>query len=421
MDRLNRPGGRGRRASLCGALLVLAAAGGCRERAQAVQSEAELKDMVHRMMPLVAQAAGLPFKHEPTVLRRSRAQVRDYVIHKFDEDLPPNELAGLQASLRLFGLIPDSLQLRSTMIDLLTEQIAGYYDPDSNALYIPADIEPFQLRVVVSHELVHALQDQYVKLDSIITQRRRNDRRSAAQAILEGQATVAQIPVLMPEQKPDTFPVGWFWKQRAVMAQQQARMQEFSKAPVWLREGLVFPYLAGADFIIWYRRKYFDESVIDPAHMPHSTEQILHPDRYAAKDEPTELVFTGNRVDTVQYEDNLGEFETRLLFQQHLNNETEAAQLAEGWDGDRYEVLGPKADVLVWYSVWDDAAAATRFTKGLERAWAKRRSADRRSEVKQLTIDGRPVVRLVDAPASWKGWSGGGGGLPTVRLSGPGE
>jgi len=408
--------GRLRLASRCGVVVVLVAGSACRERAQQVQSEAELKDMVHRMMPLVAQAAGLPFKREPLVLRRSREQVRDYVIHKFDEDLPPGDLAGLQSSLRLFGLIPDSLQLRSTMIDLLTEQIAGYYDPDSNALYIPADIEPFQLRVVVSHELVHALQDQYVKLDSIITQRRRNDRRSAAQAVLEGQATVAQIPVLMPEQKPDTFPLGWFWKQRAVMAQQQARMQQFSKAPLWLREGLVFPYLGGADFVIWYRRKYFDESILDPLHMPTSTEQILHPDRYAAKDEPTDLSFTGPKVDTVQYEDNLGEFETRLLFQQWLNDEAEAARLAQGWDGDRYQVLGDKADALVWYSVWDDGVAAARFAHGLERAWAKRRASEpagRRSEIQQLAIQGRPGVRLVDAPAIWKGWTT----LPAVRLS----
>jgi hypothetical protein len=403
---------------LCAAGVAVIAAGACRERAQAVQSEAELKDMVHRMMPLVAQAVGLPFKREPVVLRRSRDQVRDYVIHKFDEDLPPADLAGLQSSLRLFGLIPDSLQLRSTMIDLLTEQIAGYYDPDSNALYIPADIEPFQLRVVVSHELVHALQDQYVKLDSIITQRRRNDRRSAAQAVLEGQATVAQIPVLMPEQKPDTFPLGWFWKQRSVMAEQQARMKEFARAPLWLREGLVFPYLGGADFIVWYRRKYFGRSVIDPQNIPTSTEQILHPDRYATKDEPTDLVFTGPEADTIQYEDNLGEFETRLLLQQHLGNEAEeeAAQLAQGWDGDRYQALGPKADALVWYSVWDDGVAAARFAHGLERAWAKRRGGaqtGRRADVKQLVIDGRPFVRLVDAPTNWKGWSA----LPTVRLS----
>jgi len=389
----------------------------CRERAQAVQGEAELKDMVHRMMPAVAQTTGLRFKSEPVVLRRSREQVRDYLIHKFDEDLPPAELNGLQSALRLFGLIPDSLELRPTMIDVLTEQVAGYYDPDSNALYIPADIEPFQLRIVVSHELVHALQDQYVRLDSIINQRHANDRRSAAQAILEGQATVAQIPVLMPEQKPDTFPLGWFWKQRSAMASQQNQMKQYAHAPLWIREGLIFPYLGGADFIVWFRHKYFGVSVLDS--MPQSTEQILHPEKFSQHDEPTELRFM-NGVDTVQWEDNLGEYETRLLFQQLLGDESEAATLASGWDGDRYEVLGPKSDALVWYSVWDDQAAANRCTAGLQRAWAKRRAGvqtGRRADVKQMTIDGRPVVRLVDAPANWKGWSA----IPAVKLSGGSE
>ena len=395
-----------------GSVLVVSLA--CRERAQAVQGEAELKDMVHRMMPVVAEAAGLPFKHEPVVLRRSRAQVRDYVIHKFDEDLPAADLVGVQSALRLFGLIPDSLELRPTMIDLLTEQIAGYYDPDSNALYIPADIEPFQLRVVVSHELVHALQDQYVPLDSIMTQRHANDRRSAAQAILEGQATVAQIPVLMPEQKPDTLPLGWFWKQRTVMAAQQAQMKEFTRAPLWLREGLIFPYLGGADFNVWFRRTYVGTSVLDS--MPRSTEQILHPERYKNHDEPTEIEFEGSRAADVKWEDGLGEFETRLLFQQHLGNEAEAITLASGWDGDAYQVLGANADALVWYTVWDDAAAASRFAGGLQRAWAKRRSA-RRWEVKQLTVSGRAVVRLVDAPARWTGWNA----IPTIKLSGGGE
>ena len=128
------------------------------------------------------------------------------------------------------------------------------------------------------------------------------------------------------------------------------------------------------------------------------------------------MIFASGEPDTVQWEDNLGEFETRLLFQQLLGNETEAATLATGWDGDRYQVLGPKSDVLVWYSVWDDAAAAARFTGGLQRAWAKRPPGGRtlrRSEITQLTLDGRPVVRLVDAPLDWKGWRS----LPVVRLS----
>jgi len=404
---------------LMAAMLGVAAVSlGCRERAQAVQSEAELRDLVRGMMPAVARAAQLSFKHEPLVLRRSRAQVREYVIHKFDQDLPPGELTGLEAALHLFGLIPDTLRLRPTMIDLLTEQIAGYYDPDSNALYIPADVEPSQLRVVASHELAHALQDQYISLDSIITQQGHNDRRSAAQAVLEGQATLVQISVLMPEQRVDTFPVGWFWRQRVVTARLQTQMGQFARAPLWLREGLIFPYLGGADFIAWFRRNRPGRSVL--AAIPASTEQILHPDRYAANDEPTELAF-GPAPDTVRYEDGLGEFETRLLLQQQLGDETEAALLAAGWDGDRYQVLGRAgADALVWYSVWDDAHAADRFAGGLERAWAKRRSADakglpdghRRSEIRRLTIDGRPGVRLVDAPRGWSGWKN----TPRVRV-----
>ena len=128
-----------RRWLVAGALLGSVGAGstGCEKRAQEVRGEAELRQSVQQMMPAVERATHLRFKQRPVVLRRTRAQVRDYVIHKFDDDLPPAELAGAQAAYRLFGLIPDSLDLRRSMVDLLTEQVAGYFDPDSNALYIP--------------------------------------------------------------------------------------------------------------------------------------------------------------------------------------------------------------------------------------------------------------------------------------------
>ena len=80
---------------------------GCEQRAREVQSEAELKQAVQQMIPAVERATRLRFRQRPLVLRRSRAQVRDYVIHKFDDDLPPAELEGAQAAYRLFGLIPD--------------------------------------------------------------------------------------------------------------------------------------------------------------------------------------------------------------------------------------------------------------------------------------------------------------------------
>jgi len=394
------------------AILALLSSG-CTERAKAVQGEAALKQAVDQMMPAVERASGFKFKRHPVVLQRSRAQVRDYVIHKFDADLPPSELAGVQASYRLFGLLPDSIDLRRTMVDLLTEQVAGYYDPDSNALYVPTDVDPAQARIVISHELVHALQGQYVELDSLIQQKGQNDRRSAAQAVLEGQATLAQILVLMPEQKIAALPN--FWELRNALGEQQAQMGVFSHAPMWLRESLIFPYLAGAQFVRWFEEKHPDKQPFG-ALMPTSTEQILHTDRYDAGDRPVVLAFVGAPPDTLRYENDLGEFETRLLLQQLTGSEPEATTLASGWGGDRYQVLGPAADALVWYSVWDHEAQADRFAKGLKRAWAQRwpaaRAGERRSSIVRLSVGGLPGVRLVDAPPKWGGWAR----LPQVKV-----
>jgi hypothetical protein len=403
-----------------GVWVVLAASGvgACRERAQAVQSEASVRVMVQQLRRQAEIATGLRYKHDVAVLLRSRDRVRDYVVHKFDEDLPPAELTGASAAYKLFGLIPDSLDLRQTMIDLLTEQVAGYYDPDSGALFIPTDLDdPFRMRLVISHELIHALQDQYMSLDSIINVRRRNDRRSAAQAILEGQATFYQIPMMMPEQRPETLPPHWFWRQRAAMAQQQAQMPEFSGAPLWLRETLIFPYLAGADFIGWFTRAHPNQEPFGAA-MPVSTEQILHPERYAAGDQPVRLAFTagGPGADTVRYEDGLGEFEIGLLFTELLHDSSEARgpAYAMDWGGDRFRVYGAAADALVWYSVWDDAAARDRFARGLRRVWTARRGTERtrRFQIDTLTIGDHPGARLVDAPVDWNGW----GAVPSVRI-----
>jgi hypothetical protein len=398
-------------------LIVLGAwgAAGCPDRAQSVQSDAELRALVQRLEKQAEQATGLKFKHAVAVRLRSRRQVRDYVVHKFDEELPPAELAGAEAAYKLFGLIPDSLDLRRTMVNLLTEQVAGYYDPDSGALFIPTDQEDrFRVRMVASHELIHALQDDYLPLDSIINQRRQNDRRSAAQAILEGQATFYQITMLMPEQRPDTLPEHWFWRQRAAMAQQQAEMPEFSGAPLWLRETLIFPYLAGADFVAWYARTHDHREPFGAA-MPVSTEQILHPERYAVGDRPVALAFTDSSS-SASYEDDLGEFEIGLLFSQLLHDSTQerGPAYARGWGGDRYRVFGGAGGALIWYTVWDDRAARDRFAGGLDTAWAARRAGDstRRYRIDTLTIAGRSGARLVDAPPAWSGWDR----LPVVRV-----
>ncbi len=392
---------------------IAAAVPAC-QRAREIQSGAQLNRDVDQMMPAVERATGMKFKSHPVVLRRTRAQIRDYVTRKSDKDLPPSELAGIQEAYKLLGLLPDSVDLRRTLVNLLAEQVAGYYDPDSNALFIGGDVDPAQVRIVVSHELVHALQEQYISLDSLIQQKNANDRRAAAQAVLEGQATLAQILVLMPEQQLDNLPN--LWDARGAVGQQQQQMPEFAHAPMWLRETLIFPYLAGAEFVRWFDRTHPGKEPFGPL-MPTSTEQILHTDRYDVGDKPISLAFVGPASDSVRYENDLGEFETRLLLEQFLGEDSTETMLARGWGGDRYQVLGQDTTsaAVVWYSVWDDAKSADQFTGNLKQAWQRRHASEpgtRRYEIARLVVDGHPGVRLVDAPADWAGWRH----LPKVRV-----
>ena len=383
----------------------LVALGACSERASTVRHEAALRDLVQQRIPGIEKATGLTFKASPNVARRTRAQVREYILHKLDQETPPAEMVAIEGAYKLFGFVADSIDLRAAVINLLGEQIAGYYDPDSAMLFVVADVDSFLLRTTLSHELVHALQDQYLPLDSILQQKRQTDRSRAAQSILEGQATLAQTLAMMPELKPEDLPS--FWEQRGVLSEQQSQMKEYAGAPLWLRETLVFPYLAGADFVRWYQAQHPAQHPYGQA-MPSSTEQILHPERYAAGDQPVALTFPGPAVDTVRYEDGLGELEIRLLFQELLRDPTglRATPLASGWGGDRYQVSGvdPQSLALVWYTVWDDAASADRFDRSLKRAWAVRHRAGRVAQIERLTVDGRPGVRLVDAPTAWLGW-----------------
>jgi len=396
---------------------LLAVGAGCRQRAEAVQDEVRLRELVRQRMPAIEKITGLKFKRTPAVAQRTREQVRDYIVHKLDSDLPPAEFAGAEAAYKLFGLIPDSLDLRARLVALLNEQVAGYYDPDSATLFIPAGlVDSFTLRTTVTHELVHALQHQYANLDSLIQQKRANDRRNAAQAVLEGQATLVQTLVMMPELSVQSVPS--FWDKRGVVRTQQATMKEFAGAPMWLRESLVFPYLAGADFVKWFDGAHPGAEPYGAA-MPLSTEQVLHPARYAASDRPVELAFTGPPPGAVRYQDDLGEFESGLLLSQLLADTVElrAADAAVGWGGDRYEVIAAPTggDALVWYSVWDSPAAADRWARDLQRGWATRARAGRRSSVARFEVGGHPGVRLVDAPASWPGWKT----LPQVRVTAP--
>lgn len=385
------------RLAACLSAALLAPFCGESRKVQKVDVEAMARDLI----PVIERATGLAFTQPPAIAVRSRDQVRTYLVHKLDADLPPEELQGVTLAYRLFGLIADTLDLRELLLALYTEQVVGYYDPDSSMLYVVEGTDPAQLRLVLAHELVHGLQGQHVNLDSLLKLRNENDRRMAAQAVFEGQATLASLAAMLPGHKYDTMPEFWREFRRTIRAQQD-RMPVFNAAPTIIREALIFPYLAGADFVRWFVREYPD-TVPFGRRLPVATEHILYPERYRQRDMPVSLRFVGRTAPL--HHDGLGQFETRILLTELSGSESIGAAGALDWGGDQYGVFLANGDyALVWWTVWDRDRAAERFAQLLEREWPKRARPGRRHRVELTRVDTLPAVNLVDAPDEWDGW-----------------
>jgi hypothetical protein len=357
--------------------------------------------MAREVIPGVERAVGLPFKYPPAVAVRSREEVREYLIDQLAKDLPPEEVERLTIAYRLFGLIPDTLDLEALLLDLYTEQVVGYYDPVSDSLFVVGGADPVELRLIVAHELVHALQAQYLPLDSLLSAKGDNDRRTASQAVLEGQGILASLVALMPDQDFSMMPE--FWREyRQGVREQQERMPVFRAAPAIIRETVIFPYLGGADFVRWFVNEYPDTVPFGPR-MPTSTEQILHTSRYRVGDMPVPLEFSSAAA--IVYDDGLGEFEIRVLVSVLSGSESMGAAAAEGWGGDRYAVLeAGSGHALAWWTVWDTPQASRRFATVLEREWRGRDGGTPREyRIERSAVGDYPAVLLLDAPRGWLG------------------
>jgi hypothetical protein len=394
------------------ALLALTVAAACSSSEGSNDIKGPYAKQVAEAIPVIEKGTGLKFKDQPKVETRTKQQVRSFLEQRFADEVTDDEIEGQQIVYSRLGLIPDTMDLRKFMLDLLTEQVAGFYDPKTKVLYIVDGAPPEQVGFVVSHELVHALQDQYTDLDSIQDAKGDNDRSMAAQAVFEGQAML--VPLKAALGPGAFFPGGWD-RVREMIRQQQASMPIFNSAPFALQETLLFPYLSGAEFMRRFEAERPGEQPYNE-NMPTSTEQILHERAYFGKerDAPTEVKLAEPQEGKVLYSDDMGEFETRLFLFQHLKDQNDAVRGAAGWDGDRYIVIRtPHGDGIVWLTVWDSNIDAAEFGSDLEDVISKRfRSATPRTTTvgksysvpnRTLTIwggelDGRNVVLYTDLP-----------------------
>lgn len=404
----------GRRILSAGLLGALAMAAGCRQKEQSAAASGPYADVVAKYIPRIEKATGMKFVTPPKLETRTRDEVHAFLEQRFKEEMPGDELDGMSRAYKRFGLLPDTLDLGKFMLDLLTEQVAGYYDPKAKVLYVVEGADPQMVDITISHELVHALQDQHFNLDSLQQQHDDNDRATAAQAVIEGQATLEQIGSMIgSDNLAARLPGGWD-RVRQLIRDNQGSMPKFAAAPMLLQETLLFPYLSGAEFMRNFKDAFPGQSVFD--HMPVSTEQIMQPAKYAPDpDPPTVVELPPPLVGKPVYQNDLGEFETRLLLYEWLRDQASAVRGAAGWDGDRYQLVAtPRGDGIEWVTVWDTKFDAAEFFDLLDTGLLKRfptltpasadettrtYRTDQRTLVVSVTdIQGRPAVTYTDVP-----------------------
>jgi hypothetical protein len=323
----------------------------------------------------VAEAGGVPFKADVPLDFITPAALRVYLKDVLDTEYPPHRADADARLLIALDLLPPGTSLRDLRSQLLEDNVAGFYDerPGRKKLYAVSEDRTMtpSNQIVLAHELRHALQDQYIDVHDGVPQGVGDfdDRRVAFMALLEGDATMVMERFLMqrlgvPE---STAPID--------LGAAGLAATTLPGVPAVLRDHLIVPYLAGRDFVRALHEKggwpAVRQAWTDP---PRSTEQVLHPAKYLAREEPRRVPATpspaGGRL---LQEGVLGEALTRTL----LGDGSDAA--AAGWGGDLYQVWDVGGRTLVaWRTEWDTAADAREFHEAAIRRFTRTHGRARR-------------------------------------------
>jgi hypothetical protein len=370
----------------------------------AAQTQADVQSLIDELVPYAERSTGYSFKHAPHAGLQSREEARDYLEARLSKMYSPARLHAMATAYHLIGLLPDTTGFGGMLTGVLAEQVLGYYDPGSDSLFAVRPADRVRLREVMLHELVHALQGQYVSLDSLIDPDRPNDARLTASGIVEGQATFATLVSLIPSRNVAADPELWSLIVTSVRRNGLSR-PAMRGAPVWIREGMVAPYMYGAQFMNRWMASPLGDSLAFSEAMPVSTEQLLHFDRLLEGDNPVPLRFTSDSAGVLA-DDNVGELEMHMLLAQLTGrNSLPEDPFPLGWGGDRYRLYATNdGPALIWYVVWDDAVDRDRFHAATGNRLPKP-AAGYRVELGKGTVDDRPASRFIHAPSGWSGWS----------------
>jgi hypothetical protein len=358
----------------------------------------ELFHSVDEILAFDSKQTGLPVKKQVKRRLTSRDQVVAYLTkHMKDEDV--KRLQRSELVLKKFGLLPRDFDMEKLLVDLLREEVAGYYDPKTKTVNLLDWVPMEEQEPVLAHELTHALQDQAVGLDKWMKKGEKdlgeikrdptpedieNDEvDDAREAVIEGQAQAMMFQyALAPAGRSIVDSPDLVQSMEMETLTGTPNTKVFNEAPIFMKESLTFPYSYGMNFVVKLMEKGGKEKAFAGvlANPPHTTRQIMQPETYMSgeKIEPISVPEFSRDFKNYQKFDigAMGEFDVAVLIEQYAGKES-SQRLYPEWRGGYYYAARPKDNAvaplgLLYVSRWSNAEKASEFAEIYARSLQQR-------------------------------------------------
>jgi hypothetical protein len=348
----------------------------------------ELFHSVDEILAFDSKQTGLPVKKHVKRRLTSRDEVVAYLTkHMKDEDV--KRLQRSELVLKKFGLLPRDFNMEKLLVDLLREEVAGYYDPKTKTVNLLDWVPMEEQEPVLAHELTHALQDQAVGLDKWMKKGEKdlgeikkdptpedidNDEMDdAREAVVEGQAQAMMFQyALAPAGRSIVDSPDLVQSMETETLTGTPNTKVFNEAPIFMRESLTFPYSYGMNFVVKLMEKSKETAFAGVlANPPHTTRQIMQPETYLSGEKIAPIPLPEFSRDFKNYQKfdvgAMGEFDVAVLVEQYAGKES-SRRLYPEWRGGYYYAARPKDDAaaplgLLYVSRWSSAEKAAEFAE----------------------------------------------------------
>jgi len=276
-----------------------------------------------------------------------------------------------QRTLRALGLIDANVDLYAITQRFIGDAVVGFYDSKHGDLVVRGGTLSPYARVVLAHELTHALDDQWFRIDRSELDKPGNDEAAAAfTALVEGNAVRVQQAYEAHLSLADRG-------RAAVEEQRAAASVDVKGVPLVVQEIVSWPYEVGPTFVhallMAGGEPRVDDALKDP---PTTTEQIVDPAAYLSH-RPVVAV-ARPRADGPVLASGIYGWSSLVETLEPVVGTDEAKVAADGWAGDAYvlwDAGGGRSCVRATF-VMRTAADLAQLTSSLD-TWA----ADRHAQV----------------------------------------